>query len=74
MFANYIFISILGCFNTQSIIRLLMYAIGFFPEHNRPDRDQFIKIFYDHIDSDNIRRQFEKRPYYMLQVLSNLLY
>ncbi|CAG0903173.1 unnamed protein product [Cyprideis torosa] len=50
-----------GCLQMLGIpIHELMHAIGFFHEHTRPDRDDYVTIHWDQIDTD-LWYNFEKR-------------
>uniref|UniRef100_A0A914X8S6 Metalloendopeptidase n=1 Tax=Plectus sambesii TaxID=2011161 RepID=A0A914X8S6_9BILA len=53
-----------GCLNTSSVIHQLMHVIGFYHEHERPDRDHYVTVLKDNIDVDHVE-DFEKRPFKM---------
>lgn len=36
-----------GCLNEAIIQHETLHSLGFFHEHNRPDRDDFVKINFD---------------------------
>jgi len=46
-----------GCVTVSTIQHELMHALGFWHEHNHPDRDNFIRIHWDNIQ-DNQERNF----------------
>lgn len=49
-----------GCLKVGTVHQL-GHAIGFYHEHNRPDRDKYIDIVYDNI-YDYYENQFQKIP------------
>ena len=51
-----------NCVFSSVVIHELGHAIGFYHEHTRPDRDNFIDVLYDNV-ANGFERQFEKlRP------------
>ncbi|XP_035213114.1 zinc metalloproteinase nas-13-like [Stegodyphus dumicola] len=48
-----------GCYLKGTVLHELMHVIGFIHEQNRPDRDDFVKIFWDNIIED-AKLNFEK--------------
>lgn len=49
-----------GCMNRNDILHELMHVLGFFHEHNRPDRDDYVIIHWDNI-ADGRRKDFKKQ-------------
>ena len=43
-----------NCYTESTIIHEFMHAFGVHHYQNRPDRDQYVTIHEDNIDSDNI--------------------
>ena len=48
-----------GCINFATAVHELGHAIGFYHEHNRPDRDDYVDIKYDNV-AVGARSQFDK--------------
>ncbi|XP_065061444.1 zinc metalloproteinase nas-13-like [Rhopilema esculentum] len=48
-----------GCEYKGTAIHEIMHAIGFFHEHSRNDRDQFVKVNFENMDS-SMQSQFSK--------------
>lgn len=47
------------CLKFPTIVHEIGHAIGFWHEHTRPDRDEFVDILYDNIE-DRYLKNFEK--------------
>lgn len=52
-----------GCSSQGVIIHELLHAAGLFHEQSRDDRDKYVKIFWDNIQSSE-RDNYEKAPWY----------
>jgi len=47
-----------GCQTTGIVVHELMHVLGFYHEHTRPDRDQFVIIHYDNIKPGKLAQSF----------------
>lgn len=43
-----------SCLNFGTILHELLHALGFFHEHTRPDRDNYLEIYYENIQFDKL--------------------
>lgn len=50
-----------GCERVGTVIHEMMHTIGFIHEQSRPDRDKYIKVFYDNIQPGEISNFFINR-------------
>ena len=57
----------IGCVNKTVIAHELVHALGFDHEHNRPDRDEWIEIFYDNLKQSGQFKKIEKTVFQDLQ-------
>ncbi|XP_076060315.1 uncharacterized protein LOC143036641 isoform X2 [Oratosquilla oratoria] len=48
--------------NLGTVYHELLHTVGFYHEHNRPDRDQYVSIKWDNISKGN-KKNFIKRDY-----------
>ncbi|CAH1795857.1 unnamed protein product, partial [Owenia fusiformis] len=48
-----------GCVYRETILHEIMHAMGFEHEHQRMDRDKYVKIYWENIEADS-RDQFDK--------------
>jgi len=48
----------MGCWSVGTVVHEMLHAIGFQHEQNRPDRDQYLNIYWDKIMPDK-KSQFE---------------
>ncbi|XP_076435476.1 MAM and LDL-receptor class A domain-containing protein 1-like [Babylonia areolata] len=58
-----------NCYQHGTIVHELMHSLGFWHEHSRPDRDQYIDIMWDNINEAH-RSNFDKYPRDMIDVLN----
>ncbi|XP_076047452.1 astacin-like [Oratosquilla oratoria] len=50
-----------GCTYHGTALHEIMHAIGFFHEHNRQDRDSYVKIYYENVEP-SMAYNFDKEP------------
>ncbi|CAL8075777.1 unnamed protein product [Orchesella dallaii] len=48
-----------GCMRMRTIVHEMIHALGFWHEHNRPDRDDFVRIYWKNI-KEGRAHNFEK--------------
>lgn len=58
---QYVFVNH-NCMERNDILHELMHVLGFFHEHNRPDRDDYVEIHWDNIAS-GAKKNFKKQPH-----------
>ncbi|XP_023229237.1 astacin-like metalloprotease toxin 5 [Centruroides sculpturatus] len=61
------------CLHLGTIIHELNHVLGFYHEHNRPDRDEYIKVNWKNIESDK-RSQFSKNLPYQVRPFNEFDY
>ncbi|RWS20357.1 Astacin-like metalloprotease toxin, partial [Leptotrombidium deliense] len=57
------------CYSFATRVHEIMHAIGFFHHHNRPDRDEYLRINWDNI-SDVHKNDFKKLSAYKVKILA----
>jgi len=46
---HHVNVSISSCHKKGAVMHEVLHTLGFFHEHNRPDRDNFVTIHFDNI-------------------------
>ncbi|KAH6934703.1 hypothetical protein HPB50_027218 [Hyalomma asiaticum] len=62
-----------GCLYIGTIVHELLHALGFFHEHSRRDRDDYLQIFLNNVQP-GFRNQFEKLHFYGRNMLTGFDY
>ncbi len=44
-----------GCVHHSVVLHELLHALGFVHEHTRPDRDTYVRVYYENIDPSEIK-------------------
>ncbi|XP_064483383.1 astacin-like metalloprotease toxin 5 [Ornithodoros turicata] len=52
-----------GCIFHGTIVHELLHSVGFYHEHSRSDRDEYIDIFLDNVDDQNTDQFKKLRPH-----------
>lgn len=50
-----------GCVHHSVALHEFLHALGFVHEHTRPDRDTYVRVFYENIE-DGLAYAFDKFP------------
>lgn len=68
-----------GCRQLQTVVHELMHTLGFYHEHNRFDRDEYVDIRFQNIEKDNYdqferRKQSKSKVFRPFDFMSTMLY
>lgn len=63
----------IDCFNERTVYHELLHTLGFWHEHNRADRDNYIKVMRENIEPSQITN-FKKKPAYISESVHEFAY
>jgi hypothetical protein len=52
-----------GCVHHSVVLHELLHALGFVHEHTRPDRDTYVRVYYENIEASKIRKMIYEISY-----------